>query len=108
MIDRMTTRTKTMSAEELEAAQAEALRLLAGLRQARETLDRDEVAAVAAARNLGLTWRAMAEPFGMTFQHMADYFGPLLQVRDPTVEPIPDVPTGKRARRRPARNTAQS
>lgn len=104
MIERMTTRVMTMSAEDLEAAQAEALRQLAGLRQARETLDRDEVAAVAAARNLGLTWRAMAGPFGMTFQHMADYFGPLLQVRDPTVEPVPDVPVGKSARRRPRRS----
>lgn len=98
----MTTTTK-MTPEELKAAQAEALQRLAELRQARDNLDRDELAAVAAARNLGLTWREMAGPFGMRFQHMSQYYAPLLEVKDPTVVPVANIPAGRSARRRPRR-----
>lgn len=88
-------------AQERERARAEALEKLAELRRARTDLDAGEVAAVAAARNLGLTYREMAPHLGMSHQHMQHYFAPLLRTTHVvTVEPA-EVPAGKNARRRP-------
>lgn len=110
MIDAMKTTpsppTTDVVAANLTAEQVAALERLAELRQARADLDNGEVVAVAAAKNLGLTYRQMAPHFGMTHQHMQHYFSPLLQTtRTVTVVPA-EVPEGRKARRRPLRDRA--
>lgn len=82
-----------------DAAKTAALQRLTELRQAREAVFPNELAAVAAARAAGVTWRAMGEAFGMNPQWMCQYYRPLLQT-SVTVEPTDEVPTGRHRPRR--------